>query len=200
MYVGNIITNSKIENDNFKICKDLNCIDDTLPTLIIGWDTTKKLFNGEVSILHKQIKNKLFWTFSNKERKSEYETDLDSFTSLCYNSFGENIPYVYLDLLYNNKKINYRIIKKILSLEKPFTYITPTDMIYIYGENIIFGIDLNIVELFDGKKEKVINKIIHLENNTLIDSKIFNKCKDLIYKIKNKNRYIPYVYSYGIEK
>jgi hypothetical protein len=200
MYVGNIITNSKIENDNFKICKDLNCIDDTLPTLIIGWDNTKKLLNGEVSILHKQIKNNLFWTFSNKERKSEYETDLDSFISFCYNSFGEHIPYVYLDLLYINKKINYRIIKKILSLEKSFTYITPTNMVYVYGENIIFGIDLNIVELFDGKKEKVINKITHLKNNTLIDSEIFNKCKDLIYKIKNKNRYIPYVYSYGIEK
>lgn len=197
MYIGNIVTNSKLELDNFKICKKIDEVDDTLPTLIIGWGQTKDIFGESVSILHKKISNKILWTFSTKERKSEYETDLDEFISYCYNSFGSNIPYVYLDLLYGKRNINFKIIRKILSLKNPTTYISPNNMVYIYGENIIFGVDLNIISLKEGKVDKVINKVKNLENNILVDSEIFNKCKDFIYKIKNKNRYIPYIYKYG---
>ena len=70
-------------------------------------------------------------------------------------------------------------------------------MVYIYGENIIFGLDLNVVKLFEGKYEKIVNKIKTLENNTLVDLEIFNKCEDLILKLKNKDKYVPYIYEYG---
>lgn len=197
MNVGNIVTNSKIEIENFKVCDKLETIDKNLPTLIIGWENTKKLLCENVSILHKQIDNFTYWTFSTKERKSEYEVDLDSFISKCYNSFGEHLPYVYLDLLMGKRMVNFRIIRKILSLKNPITYISDSNMVYIYGENIIFGIDLNIVSLFEEKYEKILNKVKNLENNTLVDLEIFNKCKELIFKLKNKDKYIPYIYEYG---
>ncbi len=197
MYVGNIVTNSKIDIENFKVCRKINNIDSNLPTLIIGWENTKELLGEQVSILHKQIDTFTFWTFSPKERKSEYEIDLDSFISKCYNSFGEHLPYVYLDLLMGSRKINFRIIRKILSLKNPITYISDSNMVYIYGENIIFGIDLNVVSLFEEKYEKILNKVKNLQNNTLVDLEIFNKCKELILKIKNKDKYIPYIYEYG---
>lgn len=197
MNVGNIVTNSKIEIENFKVCDKLETIDKNLPTLIIGWENTKKLLGENVSILHKQIDNFTYWTFSTKERKSEYEVDLDSFISKCYNSFGEHLPYVYLDLLMGKRMVNFRIIRKILSLKNPITYISDSNMVYIYGENIIFGIDLNIVSLFEEKYEKILNKVKNLENNTLVDLEIFNKCKELIFKLKNKDKYIPYIYEYG---
>ena len=200
MYIGNIVTDTFLDDENINFCHDIKDIDDTLPTLIIGWDKTKGLFGDEVSILHKQINNKLYWTFSTKERKSEYDSDYDSFMSLCYNTFGENIPYVYLDILHGKRKINFRIIRKLLSLKNPIVYISENEMMYIYEENIIFGVDLNILSLIDGKKEKVIEKVKTLENCILVDSEIFNKCKDFLYKIKNKNRYVPYIYSYGIKQ
>lgn len=197
MNVGNIVTNSKIEIENFKVCDKLETIDKNLPTLIIGWENTKKLLGENVSILHKQIDNFTYWTFSTKERKSEYEIDLDSFISKCYNTFGEHLPYVYLDLLMGKRMVNFRIIRKILSLKNPITYISDSNMVYIYGENIIFGIDLNVVSLFEEKYEKILNKVKNLENNTLVDLEIFNKCKELIFKLKNKDKYIPYIYEYG---
>ena len=197
MNVGNIVTNSKIDIENFKVCNKLETIDKNLPTLIIGWENTKKLLGENVSILHKQIDNFTYWTFSTKERKSEYEIDLDSFISKCYNTFGEHLPYVYLDLLMGKRMVNFRIIRKILSLNNPITYISDSNMVYIYGENIIFGIDLNIVSLFEEKYEKILNKVKNLENNTLVDLEIFNKCKELIFKLKNKDKYIPYIYEYG---
>lgn len=200
MYIGNIVTDTLLDDENINFCRDIKDIDDTLPTLIIGWGKTKELFGEEVSILHKQINSKLFWTFTPKERKSEYDSDYDSFMTLCYNSFGENIPYVYLDILHGKRKINFRVIRKLLSLKNPIVYISENEMVYIYGENIIFGVDLNVLSLLDGKKEKVIEKVKTLENCILVDSEIFNKCKDFLYKIKNKNRYVPYIYSYGIKQ
>ncbi len=114
-----------------------------------------------------------------------------SFVNHCYNEFGENLPYVYLDLLLGKRMINFRIIRKILSLKNPVTYISDTNMVYIYDEGIIFGLDLNVVKLFEDKYEKILNKVKNLENNTLVDLEIFNKCKDLILKLKNK------IYEYG---
>lgn len=200
MYIGNIVTDSKIEYENFKIYRNLEDINDDLPTLIIGWGKVKELFGDTISILHKKISNKVFWTFNPKEKKSEYEIDLEDFISYCYNFFGENIPYIYLDILYGKKNVNSRIIRKILTLENPVTYFSPNGMVYIYGENLIFGVDLNIIDLFEGKREKIEKTIKDLTNNTLVDYEIFNKCKDLIYKIKNKNRYVPYIYSNGIKQ
>ena len=52
---------------------------------------------------------------------------------------------------------------------------------------------LNIIGYFDDKKEKVLDKIKKLKNSVLIDSKIFNNYRDFLFKIKNKNRLIPYI-------
>lgn len=200
MNIGNIVSKSKIEFENFKICESLECINEELPTLIIGRKLSKELLGDDISIIHKKVTNKLFWTFDKTERKSEFESDIEQFKEYCFESFGGNIPYVYLDILYSSRKINYRVIKKILSLKKPIIYFSENDMVYIYGENIIFGVDLNVLNYFEGKKEKIVERVKRLNHNTLIDSTIFNKCKDLIHKLKNKNRFIPYIFGNGVER
>lgn len=197
MYFGNIITNSDITIDGFRVYSKDEPIDNDLPTLIIGWELTKEMYGYNVSILHKKINVKTFWTFTPKERKVDFENDLESFKEFCYNTFGDNIPYVYLDMLYGKKPINRRIIKKIVSLDNPYIYISSNDIAYIFGDNIIFGVDLNILTYFDGKRDKILNKIKSLKNCVLIDYKIFNNYRDLLYKIKNKNRLIPYIVRYG---
>ena len=59
MYVGNIISSLKIEEENFNICSDLDPINNDLPTLIIGWDNAKEFIGENISILHKKIKSKI---------------------------------------------------------------------------------------------------------------------------------------------
>jgi hypothetical protein len=66
-------------------------------------------------------------------------------------------------------------------------------MVYIYSDKIIFGIDLNVLEFFEGKKEKVINKLKNVKNNVFVDNEIFNSNGGLIIKVKNKKRLIPYI-------
>ena len=197
MNFGNVISKTPILIEGFKNYGKDDLIDNDLPTLIIGWDLVKEMYDGKVSILHKSINIRTYWTFNSKERKADFESDIESFKEFCYNSFGDNIPYVYLDILYGKKNINKKIIKKILTLVNPYIYLSDNNMVYIFGDNIIFGIDLNILDYFDNKKEKVLKTINNLNSAVLIDSEIFNKYRDFLYKIKNKNRLIPYIIKNG---
>ena len=197
MNVGNIVTSLKLEEENFGIYSDLESIDNDLPTLVIGWTNAKEFIGEHISIIHKKINQKLFWTFTKKERKVDFEVDFEKFKEVCFNTFGDNIPYVYLDILHGKRKINKKIIKKILSLSESLIYISDKNMVYIYGENIIFGVDLNIIEYSTIDKEKILNRVKSLNNNVLVSDEIFNKCKDLLYKIKYKNKLIPYIYKNG---
>lgn len=198
MYIGNILTSSKIEDDNFKICRKLDTIDDSLPTLIVGWEKTKEIYGDSVSILHKKIDDKTQWTFSTKERKVDYDKDLESFISSCYSNVGKDVNYIYVDLIHDSKKKIIKIIKKIYSLNELTIYNHLNRMIYIYGDNMIFGVDLEILEYIGVNKVKVIEKLKKIPNSLFIDEKIFNKYKGLITKINNNIKLLPYLYN--IEK
>jgi hypothetical protein len=77
MDIGNIVSKTKIEIENFKICDSLECVNEELPTLIIGRKLSKELLGENISILHKKISNNIYWTFDKTERKSEFESDLE---------------------------------------------------------------------------------------------------------------------------
>ncbi len=194
MFIGNIITTSKIEDENFKVCRKIETIQEGLPTLIIGWDKTKEIYGDKVSILHKEISDDTFWTFSPKERKVDYDNDLESFFSMCYSKMGEKLHYIYVDLIHDSKKKIKKIIRKIYSLKNPIIYINKNRMVYIYSEGMIFGIDLEIVEYLGIKRDKVITKLRNLSGCRFIDTEIFNKYKGIMTKINNKVRLIPYLY------
>jgi len=197
MLIGNIITSTKINDTNFKISEELDSIDDLLPTIIIGWKKTKEKYGDDVSILHKKIKDNLYWTFSPTERKVDYEKDIILFKELCYNNVGKNIHYVYLDILHGKLHTIKKIIKKIYSLKTPISYISKTNMLYIFDENIIFGVDLNITELIGINKDKIIDRVTRFSNSILIGNEIFNKCKEYIKKLDNREKLLPYIYKNG---
>jgi hypothetical protein len=194
MFIGNIITTSKIDDENFKVCRKIETIEEGLPTLIIGWDKTKEIYGDKVSILHKQIDENTYWTFSPKERKIDFDNDLDSFFIICYSKIGEKIHYIYIDLIHDSKKKIKKILRKIYSLENPKIYIHKDRMVYIYSDGMIFGIDLEIVNYIGIKKDKVITKLNNLSGCRFIDMEIFNKYKTVMTKINNKVRLIPYLY------
>jgi len=194
MYIGNIITSSKIEDDNFKVCRKIETIDDSLPTLIVGWEKTKEIYGDKVSILHKKIDDKTQWTFTTKERKVDYDKDIESFMSNCYSNIGKDINYVYIDVMHDTKKKIKKIIKKIYSLKNPKVYNHLNRMIYIYGDNIVFGVDIEILSYIGIDYNKVLTKLSKIPNCLFIDEKIFNIYRGMINKINGKVRLIPYIY------
>jgi len=194
MYIGNIITSSKIEDDNFKVCRKIETIDDSLPTLIVGWEKTKEIYGDKVSILHKKIDDKIQWTFSTKERKVDYDKDIESFMSNCYSNIGKDINYVYIDVIHDSKKKIKKIIRKIYSLKNPKVYNHLNRMIYIYGDNIVFGVDTEMLSYIGIDYNKILTKLSKISNCLFIDEKIFNIYKSIINKINGKVRLVPYIY------
>ena len=197
MNVGNIVIPSNIKEENFNICENIDDINNSLPTLIVGWSKTKELFKDKVSILHKQIEEDLYWTFSETERRVDYEIDILKFKDICYKNFGEDIIYLYIDIIHGKLSVIKKIINKIRSLKDPIFYITDKNMLYIFGDDIIFGVDLNITEFIGIETQNIINRLINLPNSVLVENEIFNKCKEFIKKLDNRHKLVPYIVKYG---
>ena len=194
MKLGNIVTDKYVEFD-----KSINTVDSlseiipNLPTMIIGWDTTKKLFGDKsVSILEKEIDTNLFWTFSLRERRSVYENDIESFIQYCYNKSISDIKYVSVDPISFTHNMMKKTIRKILS-GKNITSFIHNDNIFIYTDNLIFGIDLHLYEFYIGiEKNKLTNKIKSISHTFLDNDDLLVTYKDYLTRLGSV-KYIPFL-------
>ena len=197
MFIGNIVTETEFLDKRYNVCKSYDEINTNLPTLIIGWKNVKDIFGEEnVSILRKNINENTFWTFDIQERKVDYEVDIDNFESVCLGILNDRINYVYVDLLHDNRKKVKKIIRKIYNLKNIISF-KNDNMFYIFDENLVFGVDLNIVEFLGLDKQKIINKINSMSSVTLDKNEIFNICSG--YVQNNNTKLIPYIYRNGTE-
>jgi len=197
MNIGNIVSSYKINEDNFKLFDEIELVDNSLPTLIVGWNKTKEIFGDKISILNKKISDNLYWTFLPTERRVDYDNDIIIFKKVCYDNFGSELSYVYIDPIHDKPQKIKKILKKIYSLKESISYFTNKNMLYILGENIIFGVNLEITEFIGIKTNSIITRVVNLRNSVLIDNEIFNKCKEFIKKLDNEYKLVPYVVKYG---
>jgi len=197
MNIGNIVSSYKINEDNFKLFDEIELVDNSLPTLIVGWAKTKEIFGDKISILNKKISDNLYWTFLPTERRVDYDNDIIIFKKVCYDNFGSELSYVYIDPIHDKPQKIKKILKKIYSLKESISYFTNKNMLYILGENIIFGVNLEITEFIGIKTNSIITRVVNLRNSVLIDNEIFNKCKEFIKKLDNEYKLVPYVVKYG---
>ena len=157
--IGNIVSSKPIEYD--KRINTVNSIDNitnNLPTLIIGYTITKDLHPDKIDFLTKKIEEDLFWTFTLQEKRKVHEIDIENFIQYCYENTIKDISYLFVDPIQFNTRTLKKVINKIYSLDKPVSFLYH-DYVYIYGECIIFGIDLHLCEFFFGiKKDKIKNK------------------------------------------
>lgn len=196
MIIGNIVTKEDINIDYFNRVEYLDSIKNDLPTIVIGWAETKRIIGEDnVSILHKKINESLYWTFSQKERKVDFEVDINDFKNKCLIEIESKINYIYVDVLHNSKRKIKKILRKITDIKNIYTYINNKNMLYIYGDNLVFGIDLNICEFIGIKKNKILDKVNSISDVTLQQNEIFNICKDII--TNNREKIIPYIYYNG---
>jgi hypothetical protein len=68
-------------------------------------------------------------------------------------------------------------------------------MIYIYGENLIFGIDLKLLKFIGLNVDKIILKIKNNSNVFLSGEKILIEYKKNVEALGNQDRYIPFLYA-----
>lgn len=192
--VANIVSQSDINiSEDFNVVKSMDEIIHGLPTLIIGFDYVNKHY-PDFNILNFTIEPNLYWTFRKNEKRDKYEHDLSLFITKVYCDLVQEISYIFVDPIHYNKKTLYKIIKKIKSLKNIVSYIH-NDMIYIYSDKLIFGVDLNLLEYIGFKKDGVKDKIKQISSVFLDSPRILIEYKNIVEELDDQVKYIPYLHS-----
>ena len=164
--VGEVIFLDKNIND-LVINKDLlnikydNNINPTIPTILVGYEEVKKLYNN-ISIFEKQIDYNLFWTYSYTEHSISYRNDIDNFTLNLYDLSIQNIKYKFIDIIIEDL-LTYNKIFNRVSLNKESVIYRYDNLLYIYNRNEeeVFGLDLDYMSYLNINTDVLLDYIIN---------------------------------------
>jgi hypothetical protein len=145
-YIGNIITNNNIEiSDFFYVTSDFKSVDLSKPTLIIGWDNVKKIY-PEQNILNNKISENIFWTFSKREKRFQYEKDITNFIDKVINDVNNKVNYHFFNYLLASKDRKESFIEYIRNGNCSIYY--NSRFLYIYNANDSITIGVSLKDLF----------------------------------------------------
>lgn len=193
MKVANIVSKTKVSvSNNFNVVNTIDDIINGLPTLIVGYQETKNLF-PDFDVTNMKVTNSVYWTPSKIEKRSQFEESIDKFIDLIFLDLVKDIKYIFVDpIQYSNRKL-WKILRKIYSLNNPISF-KYNKMIYIYAENLIFGIDLDLIQYMGGNILKIIEKI-KSKSVLLEENKILIEYRNNVGVLSDKIRYLPFIYS-----
>ena len=193
MKIGNIVSTSNVSvSEDFNVVQSLDEIIQGLPTLIVGWDYVKKNY-PDYDVTDRKLADNLYWTVKKTEKRDIYEEDLFYFIQNTYNGLVKDIDYYFLDPFSFNRKQLVRLLKK-LNTCKSISY-HHDNMVYIYVEDYILGIDISLMEFIGFKYDKIIDKIKQKSSIFLTKDMIFIEYKHRIENFENQVKYLPVLYS-----
>ena len=194
MKIANIVSHNKVNvSEQFNVVESMDKIIHGLPTLIIGFDYVNKNY-PDFDIMERKLGDNLYWTVKRTEKRDKYEEDLSWFVSKVLLDLISEVNYVFVDPIQYHGKVLRKIVKKILTIPNKITY-QDGQMYYIYGEKIIFGVDLKLLKYIGLDHIKIKDKILQNSSVFLGDSNILIEYKNTVEELDNKVRYIPYLFS-----
>jgi tRNA(Ile)-lysidine synthase TilS/MesJ len=194
MKIANIVSTSSLNvSKDFNVVSSMDNIIHGIPTLIVGFDVVNKLY-PDFDIMELEIEPNLYWIFKRTERRDDFEAGLRWFTNKVISDLSKEISYVFVDIMQYKKKTLCKIARKFLKMEKKFS-VKINDMIYIYGENIIFGVDLKLFSFALLKTDKLKNTIQAKSTVFLGLDDILIEDKNIINELGIQIRYLPYLLS-----
>lgn len=194
MKIGNIVSPTNIDvSVDFNVVQSLDDIIQGLPTLIVGWDYVKKNY-PDYDIINRSLGPDLYWTFKKHEKRDLHEEDIYNFVERTYKNLIQDIQYVFIDpILFSGKKL-FKILRKLYSLTPIISY-EHDSMIYIYGDKIIFGIDLNLLMFMEMDINRIKARIVKKSTAFLTRDAIFIEYKKRVENLDNQVKFVPYLYS-----
>lgn len=194
MKIANIVVSTDLKvNKRFNVVDSFDKIIEGKPTLVIGLDNVRKL-DPKPDFLDRKLTDDIYWTFSKKEKRVLFEEDLFYFIESTYKNIIKKTDYIFVDMvLYNNEKIN-EIFDNIQKITKKVT-LKHEDMIYLYGDNKIFGFDLKQVRYMGLEVERLITKIKSISDVFLEDEQILIKYNNDLEMFDYQIKYIPLLYT-----
>jgi G3E family GTPase len=194
MKIANIVTSNKVDvTSDINVVKDLKDIIEGIPTLVTSYAWVSKNYD-DYEIYDKKLDDNLYWTFARTERRDIFATDVELFVTIANKRLIQDINYIAIDLIQFHPDTVRKIIKKILSIDKK-TAFKHKDMIYIYGDKLIFGIDLDLINYMGLDVNRIENKIKDRCDVFLEDDEIFIEYKDNMERLDHSVKYIPYLYT-----
>jgi hypothetical protein len=191
-YIGNIITKNKIEiSSYFKVSTDIESVDTSIPTLIIGWGEVKRLFPDQ-NILISEITETISWTFSKREKRYKYENDLSDFVQKNITRINDIINYKFFNYIISTQEKRERFIEYVNKGNNSIYY--NSRFVYIYNpeDSTTIGISLKDL-LYIGINVKDFIISLNKNNNNIVCDNL--KCIDnesLLF-IKNNVKIVAYL-------
>lgn len=192
MKIANIVSNSNINvSKDFNVVNTIDEIIQGIPTLIVGFDIVNKLY-PEFDITERKVQKDLYWIFKKTERRDDFEIGLKWFKEKVISDLSKEISYVFVDVMQYNSKSLRKITKKFFNINKKYSFING-DMIYIYGENIIFGVDLRLMS-FVGVDSEKLKRTIRTKSLVFLGvDDILIVDKNIINELGLQIRFLPYL-------
>jgi hypothetical protein len=199
-YIANIVTKNKIQISEFyNVVDDINLIDNSLPTLIIGWATVKDIFPNQ-NILFKNITDNIEWTFSKREKRYQYEKDINMFIKKTICFLENNVNYHFFNFILSSEIKRNNFIKYVQKGNCSIYY--NSKFLYIYNciDKITIGISLrdlfyiginikNFIIDLNKNNNIIINNIDFIDNNALFLIKDNTKSIAYLNYLKNSDIY-----------
>jgi len=193
MKIANIVTTNKVDvTDDINVVKDVNDTIEGIPTLVTSYDWVSKNYD-DYEIYDKKLEENLFWTFARTERRDIFTSDVESFITLANKKLVEDIDYIFIDLIQFRPIVINKIVRKILLIKNKIAF-KHKDMVYIYGDKLIFGLDLGLASYMGLNVDGIENKIKSKCSVFLEDNEIFIEYKDNMERLDHSVKYIPYLY------
>lgn len=192
-FLANILTDKLFQDDTIYnvVSKKEDLIED-IPTLVIGWGLTKKLYEN-ANILDWKINENTFWTFGKREKNQRYETTVKNFKEVALNKLIKSVNYTYVNIL---TKVNgIESLMYFLEQGNCMNIFINNDMLYINPckTKIVYGYSIRDIEYCGESKKKLFAILYKNKNLNLIDNKDINSL-DLKVGLKNYSYVIPCVF------
>jgi len=196
--IANIVSENNINvSEEFNLVKTIDEIDPNLPSLVVGYNWVNRRY-PDFDITNRKLSNNLYWTFKKTENRDKHEEDVVWFMNKVYHDLVSKINYVFIDpIQYSSKKLR-KILTKIHNMKGITSYLH-NDMVYMYGDGLVFGVDLGLMDFMGFNREKLILKIKNHSKVFLEDNNILIEYKKHVEGLEKQTRYIPYLYSINNE-
>ena len=195
MNIGRIISKNKnIDTLDFvDVTENIGSIDNFIPTLIIGKKKAEDIYGKEnIKVLDKKITDNVSWTFDKVERRNEYERDLKAFNDSLIKTIKRNIKYEFFNIYIEPISRIKKLISFIKSPKIKYIYIF-NNHIYMYYNNIVYGISLSDIEYLGINKNRILKLLNSNSSNIIIENNDFLS-KKMKQTIKDDKILVPYLY------
>jgi hypothetical protein len=170
---------------NFYNSNEIELIDKRLPTMYVGFEYAKTIYN-DIDILESKITNKEYWTFSPTESMLHFLNRSREFVKLIPDSLVIDIKYESINPFFTKEDIREKV-EHVLG-ESKIVY-KHRDSYFVYSGDTVYGIHGGFMEVFDLPIPEFKSRLLDDKDNRINDFfvEVFG------YDPHTVQRYIPYL-------